>query len=63
MGYCGYTMFNALVNIEHLINEKSPARAAGAGRVTHRREYAVKRCATGLSGLPSVAEAVGLPSL
>jgi hypothetical protein len=30
MGYCGYTMFNALVNIEHLINEKSPARAAGA---------------------------------
>jgi hypothetical protein len=23
MGYCGYTMFNALVNIEHLINKKA----------------------------------------
>ena len=28
MGYCGYSMFNVLVNIEHLIN-KNPAREAG----------------------------------
>jgi hypothetical protein len=55
-------MFNALVNIEHLINKKAPpARLCRPGN--HQREYAVKRCATGLSGLPSVAEAVGLPSL
>jgi hypothetical protein len=23
MGYCGQTMFNALVNIDHLINKKA----------------------------------------
>jgi hypothetical protein len=34
MGYCGYTMFNALVNIEHLINKKArPAELGGLVRV------------------------------
>jgi hypothetical protein len=34
MGYCGYTMFNALVNIEHLINKKArPAELGGWVRV------------------------------
>jgi hypothetical protein len=34
MGYCGHTMFNALVNIEHLINKKArPAELGGLVRV------------------------------
>ena len=31
-GYCGQTIFNALVNIDHLINKKARPQGAGAGR-------------------------------
>jgi hypothetical protein len=56
-------MFIALVNIEHLVNKKArPAGLVQAGMILSSR-WSIKRCATGLSGFPSVAEAVGLPSL
>jgi hypothetical protein len=43
--------------------QKKPSPRGWCRLGIHQREYVVKRCATGLSELPSVAEAVELPSL
>jgi len=42
MGYCGQTMFNALVNIDHLINKKPEGADAGRAIINKNMRQAVR---------------------